>query len=51
MGFGLFLLDGKEVSIYKLENRRKINLKEIDKIFKVCALSVLLICNCDIDVN
>ena len=38
MGFGLFLLDGKEVSIYKLENRRKINLTKIDKIFKVRAV-------------
>jgi len=39
MGFGLFLLDGKEVSIYKLENRRKISLTKIDKIFKVCICS------------
>jgi len=42
MGFGLFLLDGKEVSIYKLENRRKINLTKIDKIFKVSVHVALL---------
>jgi len=42
MGFGLFLLDGKEVSIYKLESRRRINLTKIDKIFKVCTLSAWL---------
>lgn len=35
MGFGLFLLDGKEVTIYKLESKRKINISKIDKIFKV----------------
>lgn len=34
MGFGLFLLDGKEVTIYKLESKRKINISKIDKIFK-----------------
>jgi hypothetical protein len=35
MGFGLFLLDGKEVNIYKLDSRHKINISKIDKIFKV----------------
>jgi len=35
MGFGLFLLDGKEITIYKLDQRKKINLSKIDKIFKV----------------
>jgi len=45
MGFGLFLLDGKEVSIYKLENRRKINLTKIDKIFKVYVVSMSLYCD------
>lgn len=38
MGFGLFLLDGKEVTIYKLESKRKINISKIDKIFKVIVL-------------
>ena len=35
MGFGLFLMDGKEININKLDGRRKINLAKIDKIFKV----------------
>jgi len=43
MGFGLFLLDGKEVSIYKLESRRRINLTKIDKIFKVRIMSVTVL--------
>ena len=35
MGFGLFLMDSKEVNINKLDSRRKVNLAKIDKIFKV----------------
>ena len=35
MGFGLFLMDGKEVNINRLDGKRKINLSKIDKIFKV----------------
>lgn len=35
MGFGLFLMDGKEVNINKLDSRRKVNLAKVDKIFKV----------------
>ena len=35
MGFGLFLMDGKEVNMNKLDGRRRINLTKIDKIFKV----------------
>ena len=41
MGFGLFLLDGKdnkEITIYKLDSKKKLNLSKIDKIFKVCIL-------------
>ena len=36
VGFGLFLMDGKEVNINKLDGRRKVNFSKIDKIFKVC---------------
>ena len=35
MGFGLYLMDGKEININKLDGRRKINLAKVDKIFKV----------------
>ena len=35
MGFGLFLMDSKEININKLDGRRKLNLLKIDKIFKV----------------
>lgn len=37
MGFGLFMLDSKEhkeITIYKLDNKKKLNLSKIDKIFK-----------------
>ena len=34
MGFGLFLMDGKEVNMNKLDGRRRVNLGKIDKIFK-----------------
>ncbi|XP_013390578.1 cytoplasmic FMR1-interacting protein 2 isoform X3 [Lingula anatina] len=34
MGCGLFLMDSKEVSIYKLDNRKRINLQKIDRILK-----------------
>ena len=43
MGFGLFLIDhipvneadGREVNINKLDQRKRISLSRIDKIFKV----------------
>ncbi len=38
MGFGLFLMDGKEVNINRLDGKRKINLGKIDKILKVKTL-------------
>ena len=38
MGFGLFLMDGKEVNINRLDGKRKVNLSKIDKIFKVFPL-------------
>ena len=35
MGFGLYLMDGKEININKLDGRRRVNFSRIDKIFKV----------------
>ncbi|KAJ8297562.1 hypothetical protein KUTeg_024093 [Tegillarca granosa] len=34
MGFGLYLMDSKENSIYKMDARKRINLTKIDKILK-----------------
>lgn len=42
MGFGLFLLDGKEININRLDGKRKINLSKIDKIFKVNTPAIYL---------
>lgn len=35
MAFGLFLMDNKENSIYKMDSKKRINLSRIDKILKV----------------
>lgn len=35
MAFGLFLMDIKENSIYKMESKKRLNLSKIDKILKV----------------
>lgn len=35
MGFGLYLIDGNNGNIYKLDAKKKINLSKIDKFFKV----------------
>lgn len=35
LGFGLFLLDGEPQSLVKLDQRKKLNLAKIDRIFKV----------------
>lgn len=48
MGFGLFMLDSKEhkeITIYKLDNKKKLNLSKIDKIFKVQYFVVCLRCS------
>ena len=37
VGFTLFLMDGN-VSIYKLDAKKKISLAKVDKLFKVCHL-------------
>jgi len=34
MGFGLFLLDNRDVNIYKLNDKKRLNLNKIDKFFK-----------------
>uniref|UniRef100_A0A8W8L913 Cytoplasmic FMR1-interacting protein n=2 Tax=Magallana gigas TaxID=29159 RepID=A0A8W8L913_MAGGI len=34
MAFGLFLMDNKENSIYKMESKKRLNLSKIDKILK-----------------
>nr|XP_026694999.1 cytoplasmic FMR1-interacting protein 1 homolog [Ciona intestinalis] len=34
MGFGLFLLNNKDVNIYKLHDKKRLNLTKIDKFFK-----------------
>ncbi|XP_033631530.1 cytoplasmic FMR1-interacting protein 1-like isoform X1 [Asterias rubens] len=34
LAFGLFLLDSKEINIYKLDQKKRININRIDKIFK-----------------
>ncbi|KAG5852723.1 hypothetical protein ANANG_G00065610 [Anguilla anguilla] len=34
MGFGLYLIDGANSNIYKLETKKRINLSKIDKFFK-----------------
>uniref|UniRef100_A0A671RLR4 Cytoplasmic FMR1-interacting protein n=1 Tax=Sinocyclocheilus anshuiensis TaxID=1608454 RepID=A0A671RLR4_9TELE len=36
MGFGLYLMDGTNSNIYKLDAKKRINLTKIDKFFKVC---------------
>ena len=35
MAFGLFMMDNKENSIYKMEQRKRVNIAKIDKILKV----------------
>ncbi|XP_076821965.1 cytoplasmic FMR1-interacting protein 1 homolog isoform X2 [Clavelina lepadiformis] len=34
MGFGLFLLNNRDISIYKLQDKKRLNLNKIDKFFK-----------------
>ena len=35
MGFGLYLIDGNNSNIYKLDAKKRLNLTKIDKFFKV----------------
>lgn len=35
MGFGLFLMDNELCNINKLDQKKKLNLNKIDRIFKV----------------
>lgn len=43
MGFGLFLVDSEICNINKLDQKKKIKLDKIDKIFKV----IIFCCNCN----
>lgn len=38
MGFGLFLMDNEVCNINKLDQKKKLNLSKIDRIFKVCII-------------
>lgn len=38
MAFGLFLMDNKENSIYKMDGKKRVNLTKIDRILKVSKL-------------
>jgi len=42
MGFGIFLMDSKEVNVNRLDNKKKINFTKIDKILKVLPVGSLL---------
>lgn len=39
MGFGLFLMDNELCNINKLDQKKRLNLSKIDRIFKVSNLS------------
>ena len=42
MGFGLFLIDSELSNINKLDQKKKLRLDKIDKIFKVSSITKLL---------
>lgn len=42
MGFGLFLMDNELCNINKLDQKKKLNLGKIDRIFKVQSYIILL---------
>lgn len=46
IGFSLNLLDGDNFNINKLDSKKKINLSQIDKIFKVRNILLILFSNC-----
>ena len=35
MGFGIFLVDSKDVNVNRLDSKKKLNFSKIDKILKV----------------
>lgn len=43
MGFGLFLMDNELCNINKLDQKKKLNLAKIDRIFKVIIISNIYI--------
>ena len=47
LAFGLFLLDSKEINIYKLDQKKRISLSRIDKIFRyVDGILYVKLCYC-----
>ena len=42
MGFLIFLMDGKESSVLKMDQKKRISLSKIDKMFKVINFELLL---------
>ncbi len=41
MGFGLFLMDSPMNSIYKMDQKKRISLSRIDRVFRVGMISIL----------
>lgn len=37
MGFTIFLMDGKDTNVVKMDQKKLINMAKIDKMFKVMA--------------
>lgn len=42
MGFLIFLMDGKESSVLKMDQKKRISLSKIDKMFKAINFELLL---------
>ena len=45
MGFGLFLMDGEKCNINKLEQKKKVKIEKIDRIFRVNYILLTLFLN------
>ena len=41
MGFLIFLMDGKESSVLKMDQKKRISLSKIDKMFKVISYELI----------
>lgn len=41
MGFLIFLMDGKESSVLKMDQKKRISLSKIDKMFKVIKFKLI----------
>lgn len=42
MGFGLFLVDGDICNINKMDQKKRVNIAKVDKIFKVTYFCIIL---------